>query len=641
MKKAIIILIILFFSFLYYSGFLTQMKTLPFSKDFFSIESPSTTERVWELKKNLPINNQVEKLYQLKLDKGIRNLPILSYLLIRETEQACKDGDCDLAVELANASIKFSPDLPQPYFALAQALWNQNHFQLGRILSAFSSGQIARFKHYPSALRFFYDTFYILSHAILLAFMIFGISVIIKYLPLHAHAIRKNFSQEIASLLINGLKIFVFLIPLFLRLDMLWAILFWSILLWGYVAKQEKKLLFLFLVILVYLPFFLRISSSFLNETSSDILLKIYQANHEEWDKTTAKKLEEWRASHPDDTEVLFTLGLIEKKEGRYLLAEEYYKKAIQKDPQSSEIFSNLGNVYLAQKQTQMAIDSYQHATALTPDKGAYYYNLYRAYAQETFLSGKMDQAFQKARQLDPKLVAYYSEIDSPNMNRLVIDEILTTPRIWRRFLKYFVARDGFLSWLFGGWFEKIPSRTPLLSPLVFLGFLIGMSTYSQARKFLSRCPMCGAPTYRFYTGTAEKELVCFNCYRIFIQKEKLHPKIAEKTSRQVRRFQEENEFVSRFLSLFFSGFGCLWKDRFPMGILYLILFFIFVLRFIYWNGVTPPSVAQLYSNPWRMIFWGGLFLIFYFFSVRKVFQLKPSFEAEKRQPPLSKNGKG
>ena len=639
MKKAIIILIILFFSFIYYSGFLTQRKTLPFSKDFFSIESPSETERVWELKKDLPINSQVEQLYQLKLDKGIRNLPILSYLLIRETERAHKDGDEDLAVELANASIKFSPDLPQPYFALGQALWNQNHFQLGKILSAFSAGQIARFHHYPSGLRFFYDAFYILCNAILLAFMIFGVSVMIKYLPLHVHTIRRNFSQEIASLLIAGLKIFIFLIPLFLRLDMLWAILFWSILLWGYVAKQEKKLLLLFLVILVYLPFLLRVSSSFLNESSSDILLKIYQANHEEWDKTTAKTLEEWWASHPDDTEVLFTLGLIEKKEGHYLLAEEYYKKAIQQDPQFSEAFSNLGNVYLAQKRTQMAIDSYQQATTLNPDKGAYYYNLYRAYAQETFLSEKMDQAFQKARQLDPQLIAYYSEIDSPNMNRLVIDEILTTHRIWKRFFKYFTARNGFLFWLFGGWFEKIPSRTPLLSPLVFLGFLIGMSTYSQARKFLTRCPMCGSPTYRFYSGTSDKELVCFNCYRIFIQKEKLHPRIAEKTSRQVHKFQEENKFVSRFLSLFFSGFGCLWRDRFPLGILYLILFFIFVLRFIYWNGVTPPSVAQFSSNPWRMIFWGGLFLIFYFFSVRKVFRLKPSFEAEKRPPPLSKKG--
>jgi hypothetical protein len=248
-----------------------------------------------------------------------------------------------------------------------------------------------------------------------------------------------------------------------------------------------------------------------------------------------------------------------------------------------------------------------------------------------------MDQAFQKARQLDPQLIAYYSEIDSPNMNRLVIDEILTTPKIWKRFVKYLTARNGFFFWLFGGWFEKIPSRTPLLSPLVFLGFLIGMSTYSQTRKFLTRCPMCGVPTYRFYSGSSDNELVCFNCYRIFIQKEKLHPRIAEKTSRQVRKFQEENKFVSGFLSLFFSGFGCLWKDRFQLGILYLILFFIFVLRFIYWNGVTPPTVAQFSSNPWRIIFWGGLFLVFYFFSVRKVFRLKPSFEAEKRPSPLLK----
>jgi hypothetical protein len=45
---------------------------------------------------------------------------------------------------------------------------------------------------------------------------------------------------------------------------------------------------------------------------------------------------------------------------------------------------------------------------------------------------------------------------------------------------------------------------------------------------------------------------------------------------------------------------------------------------------VIPPSTAQLSSNPWRVIFWGGLFIIFYFFSIRQVFQLKPKYENKK-----------
>ena len=436
-------------------------------------------------------------------------------------------------------------------------------------------------------------------------------------------------TQEISRLLINSLKIFFLFIPFFFRLDMLWALFFWSVLLWGYVSKREKQFVLVFLIVLVYLPFFLRSSSSFLDGTSSDVILEMNQTNHENWGRATEEKLRVWLVAHPDDPEVLFSLGLVEKRQGHYPAAEEFYRRAIQQDPQFSEAFSNLGNVYLAQKQTSLAIASYQQATDLNPNQGAYYYNLYRAYSQETFLSGKTDKAFQKARQLDPKLIDYYSMIDSPNLNRLVIDEGLTSKKLWKRFLDQFIGKEGFLFSLFKAWFEKIPSRIPFLVPILFLGFLMGMGRYSRTKRFLTRCPMCGSPTYRFYLGTSDQEFICFNCYRIFIQKEKLHPKIVEKKSLQVRQFQKQNHFISRFLSFFFVGFGYLWREHTFKGLFFLFIFFIFVLRFAYWSGVMPSSLPQLFSTLWKWIFWGGLFLIFYILSVRQLYRLKPKFETE------------
>ena len=208
---------------------------------------------------------ELDQLYQLKLDKGSEIFPLLSLLLIREAKQAREEGDSDEAVELATYSIKLSPDLPQPYFELARARWQQNPFQLNKILPEVFKGQMARFRHYPSSLKFFYNLFYILSNAILMAFIIFGIVVMVKYLPLYFYDIRRNLTQELSSLFVNGLKIFILFIPFFLRLDILWAILFWSILLWGYVTKRERQFILVFLIVLVYLPFFLRSSSSFLN----------------------------------------------------------------------------------------------------------------------------------------------------------------------------------------------------------------------------------------------------------------------------------------------------------------------------------------------------------------------------------------
>jgi tetratricopeptide (TPR) repeat protein len=631
LKKAIFVLIILVFSLLYYTGVLTKSETLPFSKEFFSIESPSSIDRVWNLKTTSPVSTkELDQLYQSKLDRGIKNLPILSFLLIREADQARQKGDADQAIGIVNYAVKFSPDLPQPYFELARALWGQNPFQLHKILPEVLQGQIAQFRYYPSSLKFFYNMLYILFNAILMTFIIFGIVVIIKYLPLYFYDIRRNLTQEISRLFISSLKIFSLFIPFFLRLDMLWAILYWSILLWGYVKKREKQFILFFLIVLVYLPFFLRSSSSFLDGPSSDIILDMNQANHEGWDRGTEGKLRAWLSPHPDDLEVLFTLGLVEKRQGRYSQAEELYQRAIQQDPKFSEAYSNLGNVYLAQRQTSLAIASYQQAIDLNPNKGSYYYNLYRAYSQETFLSGKIDKTFQKARQLDPKLVDYYSMIDSPNINRLVVDEVLTPHRLWERFLTQFAGREGFLFRLFKAWFERIPSRITFLAPILFLGFLIGMIRYSRTKRFFTRCPMCGSPTYRFYLGTSDQEFICFNCYRIFIQKEKLHPKITEKKSLQVKHFQKQDHFVGRFLSFFFVGFDYLWREHLFRGLIFLFLFFIFILRFAYWDGVMTSSVPQPPPTLWGMIFWGGLFILFYFLSIRQIVQLKPRFETEK-----------
>jgi tetratricopeptide (TPR) repeat protein len=613
---------------------LTKEETLPFSKEFFSVESPASTDQVWDLKKSTPLGQkELDQLYQFKLDKGIRNVPILTFLLIRESEKASRKGDADHAVRMAIYSIKFSPDLPQPYFELARTLWHQNPFQLHKILPELLKGEVVQFQYYPSSLKLFYNMFYILSNAVLMTFIIFGIVVMIKYLPLYFYDIRKSMTQEISTLLLNSLKIFILFIPFFFRLDMLWALLFWSVLLWGYVSKREKQLILIFLIVLVYLPFFLRSSSSFLDGPSSDIILEMHQANHEEWVKSTEEKLQAWLTNHPDDSEVLFSLGLAEKRQGHYPVAEEFYRRATQQDSKFSEAFSNLGNVYLAQKQTSLAIFSYQKAMDLNRNRGAYYYNLYRAYSQETFLSSKIDKAFQRARQLDPNLIDYYTNIDTPNrppnFNRLVIDEVLTPQRLWNRFLDQFIGREGFLFRLFKAWFEKIPTRVPFLAPILFLGFLIGMSRYTRTKRFLTRCPMCGSPTYRFYLGTSDQEFICFNCYRIFIQKEKLHHKIVEKKSIQVRQFQKQNHLISRFLSFFFVGFGYLWREQAFKGLLFLFIFFIFILRFIYWNGVMPSPSPQLYSTLWRWISWGGLFIIFYLLFIRQFYRLKPKFEKE------------
>jgi len=642
LKKAIVIFIVLILSLLYHVGLLTEKETLPFSKEFFSVETPPSDDRpfnlkeVWSLKsqggdKKTPAKStkELNQLYQLKLDKGIRNLPIISYLLSREASKARNRRDSDQAITLATYAVKFSPDLPQFYFERAKALWYQSPLQLHKVLPEFFKGLVKQFRHYPSALKFLYNLFYIFCNAILMTFIVFGIVMMAKYLPLYFYDMRRTVTMTVSGLIVTSMKMFVLLIPFFLRLDILWAIMFWSIFLWGYMMKKERQIILISFILLVYIPFFLRSASSFLDGPQSEVILGMNQANYESWDKTVEQRLQDWSSVHPDDTEVLFTLGLIEKREGRFGQAEEWYRKSTQQAPEFHEALSNLGNVYLAKKQPDLAIAFYQQAVDLNPNKGAYYYNLYRAYSQEAFLTGKTSTAFERARQLDPKLVDYYLAIDSSNVNRMVIDEVLTARRLWKRFVNQFIGREGILYSLFKAWFEKIPSRI-FLVPLFFLGFLIGVSRYAYRRRYLNRCPMCGSPTYRFYLGASEQESICFNCHRIFILREKMHPKIKEKKSRQVNQFQKMNHFTSKILSFVFIGFSDLWEGQPFKGLLLLLILFVFILRFIYWNGALMLPMPQSSPTLLRWIFWGGLLVLFYVFSLRRVTRLKPRYEIER-----------
>jgi hypothetical protein len=59
-------------------------------------------------------------------------------------------------------------------------------------------------------------------------------------------------------------------------------------------------------------------------------------------------------------------------------------------------------------------------------------------------------------------------------------------------------------------------------------------------------------------------------------------------------------------------------------------LFFIFVFRFVYWDGAMRLSLSQPSLVLMRGILWGGLFIAFYFLSVRRAYRLKPRYDAER-----------
>ncbi len=106
---------------------------------------------------------------------------------------------------------------------------------------------------------------------------------------------------------------------------------------------------------------------------------------------------------------------------GDYNAAAEEFKMAVDIDPNFSDGYYNLGKVYSQIKDYDGALESYKKAIELAPENPRYHYNLAIVYAQKG-MSGESEQEYLTAISLDPyydkahnNLGALYVKMDKLN----------------------------------------------------------------------------------------------------------------------------------------------------------------------------------------------------------------------------------
>jgi tetratricopeptide (TPR) repeat protein len=384
-----------------------------------TLTGPSEVHRYWLRRKDLINrgktiigNKELEDIHRVQLDKGIRNLPIFTTLLVREGFEALERGAFEEAVALCNAAKTLSPRLPYGYFALARVYWSQSKLRVDRVIAEYLRGFVASIKNFRLALTTFADLFLLIGQSVLLAFLLFSFILFLKYFPSFIEGLTRNFKVQVFQLIAAFIKIVAILLPFFLQLNILWAFMYWSLLFWVYMEKRERFMICLFFILVVYVPWAMDTSSNFLDD-SAPPLLSIYEANEETWDHGLKEDLIRRVQANPRDTKILFTLGLVNKREGNYSRAEHYYKRLLSNDSSAAEAMTNLANVYLAMGSVDEAIALNSKAIELNPQKASFYFNLYRANSKKSTALIKTDVSIQKATELNPKLIHHYLKIES------------------------------------------------------------------------------------------------------------------------------------------------------------------------------------------------------------------------------------
>jgi len=576
---------------------------------------------------------QLEEIFQRKLDRGITNLWEYAISLIQEG-MALKDKE--QAVRLGEFAQRLAPDLPAVYFYTSHGMVGSNKWKLSSALEKNAEGIKAYTRNIPLAAGQVLNILYIVGLGVLLAIVTFCLVVFFKRLPIYFHILKEELSGGTHTMIRGAGRIFLIALPLLLQLNIVWCVLAWCLILWRYLTKGEKAVVVVSLLLVVYIHPVGEVLFQFMESPRAQMVFDMYEASYGERQPQAMERLRLWVEEHPEDRDALFTAALASKREGEYFEARRYYQKLVKLNPSDAPSISNFGNLSMALGDPAQASSLYRQAIELAPSNGVYYFNLSKALSQKSMLIMQdADQNFQKAKELSPQIIGDHLEIDSPHPNRMVIDTVITEEHLRRRLVAEFWREAGLSYFVVDVWLHDLSPRLPFIVPIFFVVAVVVLSFMSKGGKEWWRCSQCGLISNQTLGKKDGMRRICVRCFRILKGKE-IDQELKESKLRETKAFQMRMGIYNKLFPLLVPGVGHIWKGYNVSGFFYLSIFFIFLLRFYYWQGIVPPPIPSSTSS-----MFGGLplimvaFVLFYLAVLRGGYKKqgleisKPSFSLE------------
>ncbi len=538
----------------------------------------------------------LEEVYQSALDRGISNYIPYSILLVLECKKALKKKDYEKALIFTDYAEKLSPDFYLPSLASGISKWKANRLsvlepllkqietQQKKILDLqYVAVEVAR----KTAVLFFSVC------AVLLALC--GI-FLIKYSALLFHDLKHCFPLSLADTPLKVLLAIVIFLPLVFNMSLFWGLLYIMLLLLAYQTKREKIASILVLAMCLILPFFLWCFSFTLHAGQNQLVNSVWNVNYGYWTEEDIEKLNKYLNKYPEDAEVLFSLALVLKKQGRYTRAGSLYNQIKKFHNHDFRVLTNLGNIYYAMGKWDKAVDAYKQAVKANPvSSGAAFFNLSRAY-RKMFMFEDAEEAFLKAKELDRKMVDRYIEIYSENLNRLLIDEIVSRQEIVKKAYKMFVAERDYTEKIWSFLFAGISYRTSIM--IIWLFVLFGvLITLKDTFRIALRCYMCGKSICKRCEAANSADLLCEQCSSILKGMRKIEPDLKKQKIEEILSYQSFNFLMGRIFCFLLPGAGYVWKGRAIRGTVILMLFFILLANLLAGFYFKHPTGIEGFSS--------------------------------------------
>ncbi len=568
------------------------------------------------------LGSALERVYQKSLDNGIRNFIPYALFLIKRSEEAVKQGDYDKAVLLSDYARKLSPELPPVYILQSRLAWHKNKILLYRLLPGYLHAFLKKIYNLEDFAFALFVNLSVLTGAFLLTLCLFGLLCMAKYCKLIFHDVRHVVTQAIPDNALRAVIPILCVLPLLFGFTIFWMFVFWIVLLFSYCTKKEQITAMILLALYSCLPLVMSVLCFCLYLPQFDMLDRIWRVNYGCWNQQDIEQLEHYLKDNPDDQEILFSLGLVHKKEKNYRTAQRYYEKLLAVNPDQYKAQVNKGNVYLATAEWQQAVDAYQHAIVLAPASShAAHFNLARAY-QQKFMFKEAEQELIAAKRINASTVDNYLKIYSEDYNRLIIDETISRKNVWKKGYHFFTQQEELIHKMWDRFFRGIPLlyAMPVTMGLFFFSFF---AVRKDKFRISIQCRICARALCRRCQGSLTEDNVCAQCQNFFQRQTRIDFLSRQEKIAQITWHLRIYTVAAALLSLLFPGAGHIWKEQPIKGVICLLVSFCLMLKPIAIAVIEDPwGIAGLSAVP-DMVLCLSALLGWWFFVILDVRRIK------------------
>lgn len=540
---------------------------------------------------------ELEKVYQGKLDQGIRNHYSYAVALIRESQKAAEKGMGVAASELLNYAEGMAPDFSEVPRARAGWLGSQVFSSFGNSTQSAWSALRGIYLSYVNPDEAFPRlanlTFWVLS-SFFLTFAVFSITLFVRHYFFFTHHLKHLIRLQMSSVPMLFLSFLFLFSPFFLGLGWMWLFALWILAFWTYGGRADRAAALILLGILLLFPAGVRFHASLFHSLTGNGVPEILRAHKGAWNDELYQKLLQMNKGTPGDSDVLMAVGLVEKRMGKYAEAEQRFSQGIQLAP-TPAAFNNLGNVFLVTNRLDQAMDAYLQAARLDPSRAEAYYNLGQAYLLKLRMK-EAEAEFQRAKALDPGKISHHTSIASKNPNRMVMDQVLDPAQVWGRVLISNGESDKIARSLWDLFWKGIPLEHGERAMAALLGLLVLVHLGTRKIPVIRHCERCGGLICPLCTPFRGSGIQCVPCQTAFTAHTTADPDVVRKKRAEVARHQTRAHVLPQRLSWVLPGVGHLMRGRSIEGIVYLFILALLGTRLIWWEGWIPLPLGPTSS---------------------------------------------